>query len=205
MLSELAANKETSRLEEARLGTPSLPGWSGHRGKRPAEIALSIIAEMRAVLDGRRGGMLRERRGSIHGGQGDGERVTPCPWSRPFERRWREGRRRMGGIPTVVESNPAGVGAVILAAGSSSRMGSPKQTLQYRGESLLRKRRSRRAGRGVPSRHRRDGRAQRVVEKGIGRAGRAGGVEYTLGDRDGVVSPGGRRGDWRMPVLMRSS
>jgi molybdenum cofactor cytidylyltransferase len=38
----------------------------------------------------------------------------------------------------VVESNPAGVGAVILAAGSSSRMGSPKQTLQYRGESLLR-------------------------------------------------------------------
>lgn len=43
------------------------------------------------------------------------------------------------GIPEVVESNPAGVGAVILAAGSSSRMGSPKQTLQYRGESLLRR------------------------------------------------------------------
>jgi molybdenum cofactor cytidylyltransferase len=39
----------------------------------------------------------------------------------------------------VVESNSAGVGAVILAAGSSSRMGSPKQTLQYRGESLLRR------------------------------------------------------------------
>ena len=30
-------------------------------------------------------------------------------------------------------------GAVILAAGSSSRMGSPKQILQYRGESLLRR------------------------------------------------------------------
>jgi len=39
----------------------------------------------------------------------------------------------------VVESNPAGVGAVVLAAGSSSRMGRPKQTLQYRGESLLRR------------------------------------------------------------------
>jgi molybdenum cofactor cytidylyltransferase len=39
----------------------------------------------------------------------------------------------------VVASNPAGVGAVILAAGSSSRMGSPKQILQYRGESLLRR------------------------------------------------------------------
>jgi molybdenum cofactor cytidylyltransferase len=39
----------------------------------------------------------------------------------------------------VVESNSEGVGAVILAAGSSSRMGSPKQTLRYRGESLLRR------------------------------------------------------------------
>jgi molybdenum cofactor cytidylyltransferase len=39
----------------------------------------------------------------------------------------------------AVESNRAGVGAVVLAAGSSSRMGSPKQTLQFRGESLLRR------------------------------------------------------------------
>lgn len=39
----------------------------------------------------------------------------------------------------MVESNSAGVGAVVLAAGSSSRMGSPKQTLQFRGESLLRR------------------------------------------------------------------
>ncbi|HEX8847433.1 MAG TPA: nucleotidyltransferase family protein [Pyrinomonadaceae bacterium] len=39
----------------------------------------------------------------------------------------------------MVESNRLGVGAVILAAGSSSRMGSPKQTLQFRGESLLRR------------------------------------------------------------------
>jgi hypothetical protein len=39
-------------------------------------VSRSIVAEMRAVLDGRRGGMLRERRGSIHGGPSDGERVT---------------------------------------------------------------------------------------------------------------------------------
>jgi molybdenum cofactor cytidylyltransferase len=39
----------------------------------------------------------------------------------------------------VFESNAARVGAVVLAAGSSSRMGRPKQTLQYRGESLLRR------------------------------------------------------------------
>lgn len=39
----------------------------------------------------------------------------------------------------MVESNRVGVGAVVLAAGSSSRMGSPKQTLQFRGESLLKR------------------------------------------------------------------
>ena len=39
----------------------------------------------------------------------------------------------------MVESNSAGVGVVILAAGSSSRMGSPKQVLQFRGTSLLRR------------------------------------------------------------------
>jgi molybdenum cofactor cytidylyltransferase len=39
----------------------------------------------------------------------------------------------------MVESSSAGVGAVVLAAGSSSRMGRPKQTLSYGGESLLRR------------------------------------------------------------------
>ena len=37
----------------------------------PAEVALSIVAEMRAVLNGRSGGMLRDRRGSIHGSPED--------------------------------------------------------------------------------------------------------------------------------------
>jgi len=36
----------------------------------------------------------------------------------------------------MIENN---VGAVILAAGSSSRMGTPKQTLQFQGKSLLRR------------------------------------------------------------------
>lgn len=39
----------------------------------------------------------------------------------------------------VDESDLTGVGAVILAAGASSRMGTPKQLLQYRGQSLLRR------------------------------------------------------------------
>ncbi len=39
----------------------------------------------------------------------------------------------------MAESNSSGVGAVVLAAGSSSRIGSPKQMLRYRGESLLRR------------------------------------------------------------------
>ena len=41
----------------------------------PEEIALAILAEIKAVITGRRGGMLRERRGSIHVSPGDGERV----------------------------------------------------------------------------------------------------------------------------------
>jgi molybdenum cofactor cytidylyltransferase len=39
--------------------------------------------------------------------------------------------------PDLIERYPVNVGAVILAAGSSSRMGRPKQTLQYQGQSLL--------------------------------------------------------------------
>lgn len=39
----------------------------------------------------------------------------------------------------MTEGDRPGVGAVILAAGSSSRMGSPKQVLQFGGMSLLRR------------------------------------------------------------------
>ena len=60
MLKGLAVNE----ADRARLHSPA--GLDiGANG--PAEIALSIVAEMRAVLDGRRGGMLRERTGSIQG------------------------------------------------------------------------------------------------------------------------------------------
>lgn len=39
----------------------------------------------------------------------------------------------------MVESGTAGVGAVVLAAGSSTRMGTPKQLLRFEGETLLRR------------------------------------------------------------------
>lgn len=45
----------------------------------------------------------------------------------------------MVGGPPVVEGGREGVGAVVLAAGSSSRMGAPKQILQFRGRSMLRR------------------------------------------------------------------
>jgi molybdenum cofactor cytidylyltransferase len=41
--------------------------------------------------------------------------------------------------PTVLVTDPAGVGAVILAAGASTRMGVPKQLLQFGGETMLRR------------------------------------------------------------------
>jgi molybdenum cofactor cytidylyltransferase len=41
--------------------------------------------------------------------------------------------------PLVVEGDYERVGAVVLAAGSSSRMGVPKQTLRFRGQTMLRR------------------------------------------------------------------
>jgi xanthine/CO dehydrogenase XdhC/CoxF family maturation factor len=75
MLSELAADDEAFRLDEADIARLYSPAGLDIGANAPTEIALSIVAEMRAVLDGRRGGMLRERRGSIHGSSVNGERV----------------------------------------------------------------------------------------------------------------------------------
>jgi xanthine dehydrogenase accessory factor len=76
MLSELAAGEDMSRLEEAGLARLHSPAGLDIGANAPAEIALSIVAEMRAVLEGRRGGSLRERRGPIHEGTGSGDPVT---------------------------------------------------------------------------------------------------------------------------------
>ena len=76
MLSELAAaGGDVFSLGEADGARLHSPAGLDLGANAPAEIALSIVAEMRAVLAGRRGGMLRERRGSIHGHPADGERV----------------------------------------------------------------------------------------------------------------------------------
>lgn len=76
MLSELMANDDTYRLDESDLARLYSPAGLDIGANAATEIAVSIIAEMRAVLDGRCGGMLRERRGAIHGHGSDGAHAS---------------------------------------------------------------------------------------------------------------------------------
>ena len=75
MLSELAANEDIFRLQEADASRLYFPAGLDIGSNSSADIAVSIVAEMRAVLEGRRGGMLRERLGSIHCSNADLERI----------------------------------------------------------------------------------------------------------------------------------
>lgn len=104
----------------------------------------------------------------------------------------------------MAESGTTKVGAIILAAGSSSRMGSPKQTLRYRGESLLRRAALAALGAGCrpvvavtgahaePSRRELDGLDVREVfnlqwETGMASSVRAGVEALASSDADAVV------------------
>ena len=119
MLAELIANDSGFGLSESDLARIYSPVGLDIGANGPAEIALSIVTEMRAVMECRRGGMLRESRGPIQ----NATRLDPAA----------------GEQTSAVSRDKEHVGAVILAAGSSSRMGRPKQTLQFENESLLRR------------------------------------------------------------------
>jgi xanthine/CO dehydrogenase XdhC/CoxF family maturation factor/CTP:molybdopterin cytidylyltransferase MocA len=71
------------------------------------EIALSVLAEIKSVFDKRPGASLRNQNGKIH-------------------------RRKTEIIPSMQT-----YGVLLLAAGSSKRLGTPKQSLVYKGKTLL--------------------------------------------------------------------
>ena len=100
MLAELR-NTGAPGVPQAGLGRIHAPVGLDIGAETPEEIAVAIVAEIRAETAGRAGGRLRNREGGIHA-------------------------ERKGST-----------GIVILAAGGSSRMGEPKQLLDFQGRSLL--------------------------------------------------------------------
>jgi xanthine/CO dehydrogenase XdhC/CoxF family maturation factor len=76
MLNELLEDDSSFRIKETDGSRLYAPAGLDIGANNPAEIALSIIAEMRTVLADRRGGMLRERQGAIHTHINDSERVS---------------------------------------------------------------------------------------------------------------------------------
>ncbi|HJQ35374.1 MAG TPA: XdhC family protein [Pyrinomonadaceae bacterium] len=75
MLRELSEGDGEFHLEESDRSRLYAPAGLDIGANSPAEVALAIVAELAAFLAARGGGMLRERRGSIHGRTGDGEGV----------------------------------------------------------------------------------------------------------------------------------
>jgi xanthine dehydrogenase accessory factor len=76
MLTELAESDSSFQVKETDRLRLYAPAGLDIGANSPAEIALSIIAEIRTVLAERRGGMLRERKGAIHAQGNDSELVT---------------------------------------------------------------------------------------------------------------------------------
>ena len=66
MLTEIAAAGDARLFDDASMARLHAPVGLDIGASTPADIALSIVAEIRAVLDSRQGGMLRERQRGIH-------------------------------------------------------------------------------------------------------------------------------------------
>lgn len=67
MVRELAVAHPSPLFDDASLARLHAPAGLDIGADGAEEIALSIVAELRAVLESRQGGMLRDRHGGIHG------------------------------------------------------------------------------------------------------------------------------------------
>lgn len=124
--SELGYHRPAAEFQDPRI---HFPAGLDIGAETPSEIAVSIIAEITAILKKREGGFLKDRDAPIHDKikdtQGEPEpspsgqiQIESCSLSQSKQKRLQ-------------------VGAVILAAGKAERFGAAKQLLKFNGRSLI--------------------------------------------------------------------
>ncbi len=104
----------------------------------PEEIALAVLAEIRAVLAGRLGGASRNRKGPLHEPSEAADLVKVSGKIHAEVYCGTSPGTAQAGAGVWEEKRAPSIAIIIVAAGASTRMGRPKQLLPYGGRTFLR-------------------------------------------------------------------
>ena len=133
----LGPRKRTEKLFSDLRLTPQecvhAPAGLDAGSDRPEAIALSIAAEIQAVVNSRPGGKLKDRRKPIH--------TAAYEVGVPLEEQVDAAVRSVVECrlsEAAIETAPPNSALILLAAGNSTRMGTAKQLLDFEGKPMLR-------------------------------------------------------------------